>query len=616
MGRDSRTLRTKMKLLLVATILAGMVGEWKVHAVADAPKAKGCPLLLRPLCVVGKAIRRACTPRWKRAKEKKPDQPPPGHAKVQKTEGAATAAVVAADGESLLGLHREHAGATVPPLQGVEDMTPPEAKAAGSVHVSRSVLGGAPEDPYRGAEVWTLEERITGATVSICTLGATIVELWVPDRQGDLDDVVLGFPASGGGDGLVGGYLSEANPYFGAVVGRVANRIAGAAFTLGGEKYSKLAANNGRNTLHGGTVGFNKRLWGNATAVSLPGGAGAGVSLSLLSPDGEEGFPGELLVTATYTLGEAKASASASASLAARLELLLEAKIVGEEGGSTASPVNLAQHSYFNLAGHHSSHRATAAATPVAAATSAPSSSSSSSSSMPTVDDHVVFIAADTYTPVDGDLIPTGELRRVDSDDGGVFDLRDASPAAPPLAPKLRAMEEAAATAAGLGTATRAGVGDSAAAAAKAVRDAAGALMAGPIGFDHNFVLRSPPPSGDSGLEGSGGRLQVAAIVRHPASGRVLTVETDAPGVQFYTGNFLDGTVEGKHGASYGRHSGLCLETQYFPSSVGDVDAATNPVAAAFAGIGSKSCAVCTPTIHAGGPAYTHRIVYTFGIGE
>jgi aldose 1-epimerase len=258
-------------------------------------------------------------------------------------------------------------------------------------------------------------------------------------------------------------------PYFGCIVGRVANRIAGGSFTLDGETFT-LAKNNGPNCLHGGLDGFNKRTW---TASEVE----AGVCFSLVSADGDEGFPGELTCSATYQLR------------GNRLELVMSAT------ASKATPVNLAQHAYFNLAGH-------------------PALPGGEPASMPTVDDHVVRLRSDLFTPVDRDLIPTGERAPTA---GTAMDF--SAPAA--LGPRLRALEQEASQAAA----------DEAASSGGSAEAAAAMAAAGPVGFDHNFELRKAAAAGAAALAGSapGGSLQLAAVVSHP-NGRTLTVETNAPG--------------------------------------------------------------------------------------
>ena len=296
--------------------------------------------------------------------------------------------------------------------------------------------------------------------VAILTYGATVQTVRARDRDGRVDDVVLGF------DDLAG-YLAP-HPYFGAVIGRYANRIAKGRFTLDGVEH-RLPVNNGPNCMHGGTVGFDRHVW---SAHELPESAGGeGVELRHVSPDGDMGFPGELSATVTYSVrgGELRVDYRA------------------RTDRPTVS--NLTNHSYFNLAGAGSG----------------------------TVEDHEVRLLARRFTPVDADLIPTGELAEVA---GTPLDFR--SPRA-------------------VGAALR--VGHEQVARAR--------------GYDHNWVL-------DGGGDGS---LQLAAQVREPSSGRTLEVRTDQPGVQFYSGNFLDGTVVGKGGRVYRQGDAFCLETQHFPDS-------------------------------------------------
>ena len=296
-----------------------------------------------------------------------------------------------------------------------------------------------------------------GVEVRVITYGGIITSIKVPDRAGAFADVVHGFDT-------IDGYLGE-HPYFGAIVGRYGNRIGRAQFTLNGRTYT-LAANNGANHLHGGRRGFDKFVW---QAEPLAGGAG--LTLTRTSPDGEEGYPGNLKVRVTYTLTEAS-----------------EIRIDYEATSDQATPVNLTNHSYFNLAGHDAGD----------------------------VLDHVLTLHADRYTPVDAGLIPTGELMPVA---GTPFDF--SSP-------------------------TRIG---------ERIDQRNDQLKYG-IGYDHNWVLNR---------KGSG--LVLAARLVEPRSGRALEVRTTEPGLQFYTGNFLDGSVRGKGGRRYARRSALCLETQHFPDS-------------------------------------------------
>jgi aldose 1-epimerase len=300
----------------------------------------------------------------------------------------------------------------------------------------------------------------SGAEAAITNYGGAVVSLKVPDRSGKLADVVLGYDTADG-------YVNDKS-YFGALVGRYGNRIGHAQFVLDGKTYT-LAKNNGENSLHGGIAGFNKALW---TARMLPAKDGQSLELSYLSKDGEEGFPGDLKVTVTYTLTDANA-------LKIDYSATTEKKTV----------VNLTNHSYFNLAGQGAGD----------------------------ILGHLLTIQADKFTPVDSGLIPTGELRDVR---GTPFDFRKST-----------------------------------AIGARIDRDEEQLKLGG--GYDHNFVLRRSAGVGES----------LAARVVEPASGRVLEVWTTEPGVQFYTGNFLDGKTVGKGGITYPKRSAFCLETQHFPDS-------------------------------------------------
>jgi aldose 1-epimerase len=297
-----------------------------------------------------------------------------------------------------------------------------------------------------------------GVTVKITNYGGIVTEIHVPDRDGKFADVALGFDK-------LGDYL-KGHPYFGALVGRVANRIAGAKFTLGGKEYT-LAQNNGRNSLHGGKKGFDKVVW---KAEPLSGTGIAGIKLHYLSKDGEEGYPGNLDVTVTYRLTENN-------------ELVIEYQATTDR----ATPVNLSNHSYFNLAGHGSG----------------------------TILGHELLLGAEKYTPVDDTLIPTGKIEPVK---GTPLDFTKLTP----------------------------------------IGKRIGELKGDPVGYDHNFVL----------TPGQRKPQWFAARVVEPKSGRVLEMTTTEPGVQFYTGNFLDGKVKGKGGVAYQKHAGFCLEAQHFPDSV------------------------------------------------
>jgi aldose 1-epimerase len=300
-------------------------------------------------------------------------------------------------------------------------------------------------------EQYTLKNDLL--TVKVITYGGIITEIHAPDRDGKLADVALGFDR-------LDGYLAG-HPYFGAIIGRVANRVGNARFTLDGKEYT-LAANNGAHSLHGGKKGFDKVVWRASAAHDSK--LGPYVELTYTSPDGEEGYPGRLHVSVTYTLAHDT------------LEVVYRATT------DQATPVNLTQHSYFNLAGHGAGD----------------------------VLGHEVMIAADKYTPSDATLLPSGELAPVK---GTPLDFTT------PTAIGRRIRE----------------------------------IKADPVGYDHNYVLR-----GD----------KLAARVVEPKSGRVLEMTTTEPGVQFYTGNFLDGKLTGKGGAVYKQHTGFCLEAQHYPDSV------------------------------------------------
>jgi aldose 1-epimerase len=303
-------------------------------------------------------------------------------------------------------------------------------------------------------EIYTLSDEAYEARIA--TYGGVVVSLKAPDRGGMPGDVVLGFDDL---DGYVGNFNGPHNAFFGAIIGRYANRIAHASFVLDGQKYS-LPQNNGENTLHSGTHGFNNVVW---TAKPVANG----VELSYLSKDGDSGFPGNLKATVRYTLVKG--------------ELRIEYSATTDKD----TVINLTNHSYFNLAGEGDILK------------------------------NEVTIHASRFTPVNANLIPTGELRSVD---GTPFDFRKAT------------------------------------AVGARINDDNEQLRLG-NGYDHNWVLDN------------GGKLAEVAEVYDSSSGRVLKVWTDQPGIQFYTGNFLDGSVKGKGGKAYLMRTALCLETQHFPDS-------------------------------------------------
>jgi aldose 1-epimerase len=327
---------------------------------------------------------------------------------------------------------------------------------AGKASVTRAPFGTLKDGA--AVDMFTLTNA-RGMEVRAITFGGIIQSWKVPDKAGKMADVVLGFDT-------IEGYQTD-HPFFGAIIGRYGNRIGKAQFTLDGRTY-KLAANNGPNNLHGGTKGWDKQLW---TGEIVKSDRGQAVTFSRTSPDGEEGFPGTVKVKVTYILTDQNG-------------------LIVEYDASTdkATPVNLTQHSYFNLAGEGSG----------------------------TILDHQMMIDADRYTPVDETLIPTGALAPVA---GTPFDFRKS---------------------------TR--IGERI--------DQPDVQLKNGKGYDHNWVLNRK----ESGL-------QLAARVVEPKSGRVLEITTTEPGIQFYSGNFLDGTIKGKGGKVYGHRSGFCLETQHFPDS-------------------------------------------------
>jgi len=298
-----------------------------------------------------------------------------------------------------------------------------------------------------------------GMEVHAISFGGIITNIIVPDKNGKMDDVVLGYDS-------LDGYLT--NPaYFGAIIGRYANRIANGKFTLDGKEYN-IPKNDGPNTLHGGTVGFNKALW---QAEPFNNAQGVGVTFTYTSKEGEQGFPGNLKTKVAYTLND-------------KNELSFDYEATTDK----PTVVNLTQHSYFNLAGD----------------------------GVGDILGETMMLSADRFTPVDKNLIPTGELRPVN---GTPLDFTKA-------------------------TAIGARINDTY------------EQMALGRGYDHNFVINR-----------KGESLVLAAKAHDPGSGRALEVSTTEPGIQFYSGNFLDGTITGKKGHVYNKRTGFALETQHFPDS-------------------------------------------------
>lgn len=337
-----------------------------------------------------------------------------------------------------------------------EPVTPGGETAAATggptMEIPKEPFGSLPDGTP--IDIYTLKNT-SGLEARVMTYGAILVSLKVPDRDGVLADVNLGFDT-------LAGYLGT-HPYFGAIIGRYGNRIAKARFAIDGVEY-RLAANNNENSLHGGLQGFDKVVW---KAEPLRSGDGAGLKLSYLSRDGEEGFPGNLAVTVVYTLTNAD-----------------ELRIDYEATTDKKTPVNLTNHAYWNLKGQGEGD----------------------------ILGHVLRLEADRITAVDSaaNLIPTGEILPVA---GTPFDFTTPHT----IGERIAQVEG---------------------------------------GYDHNFALRS-----------GGGSLALAAHVEEPGSGRIMEIWTDQPGIQLYTGNFLDGTVVGKGGKAYQKHYGFCLETQRFPDS-------------------------------------------------
>ena len=299
-----------------------------------------------------------------------------------------------------------------------------------------------------------------GMSVQILDLGGVIASIKVPDSSGNFADVTTGFD-------YPQPYLDGAG-YMGAIVGRYANRISGGKFSIDGIDYS-LAKNNGDNAIHGGLVGFDKKIWDVEFLVGLHDSK---LKLSTFSPDGEEGYPGRVEVSVTYTLNDQN-------------QLTIDYSATSDK----ATIINLTNHAYFNLDGHQAG----------------------------SILEHEVMLNANHFTPIDESSIPTGVILDVA---GTPLDFRQRKAIGLDIESEDRQMT--------FGS-----------------------------GYDHNFVINHSEP----------GSVSLAAEVYSPNSGRVMKVYTDQPGVQFYTGNFLNGTLVGKEGAVYGRRSAFCLETQHFPDS-------------------------------------------------
>jgi aldose 1-epimerase len=342
-------------------------------------------------------------------------------------------------------------------LVGCTTMLPPNTNST----VTKSDFGTTPDG--QAVELYTLRNS-KGAEADIMTYGGIVQKLIMPDKDGKFADVVLGFDNL---DGYTRGTYATNCAYFGALVGRYGNRIGGATFTLEGQTYT-LAKNNNGNSLHGGLKGFDKVVWTGRASVGVHGPQ---LVLAYVSKNGEEGFPGNLEVTAIYTLTENN-----------------ELKLEYTARTDRPTVVNLTHHSYFNLAGQGNGD----------------------------ILNHLVYINANRTTPVDSTLITTGAFADVT---GTPFDFRT------PTAIGAR------------------------------INDPDPLLQYGP-GYDHNWVINKPP-----------GQFGLMARVREPNSGRVMEVWSDEPGLQFYAGNFLDGSLTGKDGKVYQRRYAFCMEPQHFPDS-------------------------------------------------
>ena len=329
------------------------------------------------------------------------------------------------------------------------------SSAQGALMVKKEAFGNTAEG--KAVELYTLTNT-HGIEVRVMTYGGVIVSVQTPDKGGHLVDITLGFDT-------LAPYLAK-NPYFGAIVGRYANRIGGAKFTLDGKEYT-LAKNDGPNSLHGGLKGFDKVVW---QAQSFQKSAEVGVILNYTSADGEEGYPGTVHATVTYTLNDKN-----------------EFSIDYQATTDKATPINLTNHTYFNLAGEGNGN----------------------------ILSEELMLNADHFTPVDATLIPTGKIVSVK---GTPLDFTK------PTTIGAR------------------------------INDPYEQMVLGK-GYDHNFVINRTAPG-----------LTLAARAYDPTSGRVLEVDTTEPGVQLYTGNFLDG-VHGRHGHIYNKRDAFCLETQHYPDS-------------------------------------------------
>ncbi len=327
----------------------------------------------------------------------------------------------------------------------------------GKMGIERSSFGKT----KNGTEVFLfILKNQNNVSVSITNYGGIITSIKVPDKNGNISDIVLGYDH-------FDGYIINNSPYFGALIGRYANRIAKGKFSLDDVQY-KLVINNGVNHLHGGEKGFDKVVW---NVNELIGKDSVGLELTYISKDGEEGYPGNLNVKVNYSLNN-------------RNEFRIDYSATTDK----KTIVNLTNHTYFNLKD--------AGASPIL--------------------DHQLKINADKFTPIDSTLIPTGEIIRVEN---SPFDFRNFTTIGKHINPENEQIKFG-------------------------------------LGYDHNFVLN-----------GNANQLKLAATVKEESTGRILEVFTTEPGIQFYSGNFLDASITGKNNIVYNNRSGFCLETQHFPDS-------------------------------------------------
>jgi len=408
------------------------------------------------------------------------------------------------------------------------------------------------KDTSKPIRVFSLS--LNGVTVELCSIGASITKIILPKSDGStgIDDIVLGYKSP------VEMYESGNPPFLGVIVGRVANRIGRGIFSLDGNDY-KVAINSDTNHLHGGVRGFSRCLWDMEIVEEVPTKDGCnghkGVKCSLLSPDGDQGYPGSILVTAIYTLVPSNDSGTG---------VLLRLNMTATLQGDKPTPINLAQHTYFNLGGHDNPDG---------------------------ILEHKLKLACNSFTPTDATFIPTRSVVKVEDDPA--MDLRKGTTMRDSL--KLFAVSKAGLT----NDDALKHVQSSLRSGSTIAKSGANCLTPGqPYGFDHNYLVHSAPKESGLSLVGS---------VEHEESKRVMKVYTTAPGVQVYTGNYLDGVNPSpqicKDGAVYGQWQGFCLETQTFPDGIMSLEEE-----ATYPEFSQGKCFILRP----GGADYTHTVAYSF----